>query len=133
MLAKEILDRQNIRYERCVILDQRVQIFMMLYKVACPKNDEQIDLIRIQNSGASYMTTLQPLLRWYTKHQDKHFTHIFTRSLSTLKSLQILDSDNAMINGGNSYLPWSTKFPNTNVGYIHEIGEGDIYVNTINL
>lgn len=73
-------------------------------------NDEQIDLIRIQNSGASYMTTLQPLLRWYTKHQDKHFTHIFTRSLSTLKSLQILDSDKAMINGGDSYLPWSTKF-----------------------
>lgn len=63
MLAKEILDRQNIRYERCAKLDQRVQIFMMLYKVACPKNDKQIDLIRIQNSGASYMTTLQPLLR----------------------------------------------------------------------
>lgn len=63
MLAKEILDGQNIRHWRGVILDQRVQIFMMLYKVVCPKNDEQIDLIRIQNSGASYMTTLQPLLR----------------------------------------------------------------------
>lgn len=63
MLAKEILDGQNIRHWRGEILDQRVQIFMTLYKVACPKNDEQIDLIRIQNSGASYMTTLQPLLR----------------------------------------------------------------------
>lgn len=63
MLAKEILDWQNIRHWRGVILDQRVPIFMTLYKVACPKNDEQIDLIRIQNSGASYMTTLQPLLR----------------------------------------------------------------------
>lgn len=63
MLAKEILDGQNIRHWRGVILDQRVQIFMRLYKVACPKNDEQIDLIRIQNSGASYMTTLQPLIR----------------------------------------------------------------------
>lgn len=43
MLAKEILDGQNIRHWRGVILDQRVQIFMMLYKVACPKNDEQIE------------------------------------------------------------------------------------------
>lgn len=34
MLAKEILDGQNIRHWRGVILDQRVQIFMMLYKVA---------------------------------------------------------------------------------------------------
>lgn len=42
MLAKEILDRQNIRYERCAKLDQRVQIFMMLYKVACPKNDNKL-------------------------------------------------------------------------------------------
>ena len=96
---------------RCMIGDQRDRagLYDVPQKVACPKN-EQIDLIKIQNSWASYMTTLGPLLWWYPQHQDKHFTHIFTRSLSTLKSLQILDSDNAMINVGDSYLPWSTRF-----------------------
>lgn len=42
MLAKEILDGQNIRHWRGVILDQRVQIFMTLYKVACPKNENKL-------------------------------------------------------------------------------------------